>query len=365
MITWFGQVEVKRSYYLCPACQQGTYPLDEQLGMRAGSLSKALQEDAALLGVHLPFEEGSQVLERLTPVTLSDNAIRMATEQIGQERATQDRQLVAAAWNPEGVELPAGPPQPPQRLYGSMDATSTRTEEGWRQPKLGCWYTTSTPPPQARLEEWEPEVEELHYYADLAAAEAFGRLSYVTGCQQGAPQATELVFIADGAPWIWELVELHFPNAVEILDWYHAAEYVWDVAHTFYGPETPQAEAWANACLDNLWHGDVEAVLAAFREHQDDAEHADKARKAVAYFTTHRHRMRYPEFRAQGYHIGSGVIESGCKRVIGARLKQAGMTWTTQGARQVIKARAMYLSHEWDAFCEQRAPLRRSYAQAA
>lgn len=113
--------------------------------MRAGSLSKALQEDAAMLGVHLPFEEGSQVLERLTPVTLSDNAIRMATEQIGQERATQDRQLVAAAWNPEGVELPTGPQQPPQRLYGSMDATSTRTEEGWRQPKLGCWYTTAPP----------------------------------------------------------------------------------------------------------------------------------------------------------------------------------------------------------------------------
>ena len=365
VISWLGQVEVKRGYYLCSRCHHGTYPLDEQLGFRAGGLSKSLQEGAAMLGVHLPFEEGSEVFERLTQVALSDNAIRMATEQIGRERAKMDTQQVDAAWDAEEVALPSDPPDPPQRLYGSVDGTSVRTEDGWRKPKLGCWYTTESPPPQERPEDWQPQAEEIYYYADLASAEEFGRLSYVTGRQQGAAQASELVFVADGAPWIWELVAMHFPNAVEILDWYHAAEYVWDVAHTFYGQESPQAEAWTNECLDHLWHGEFEAVLDAFRAHRDDAEHADKARKALNYFTAHRHRMRYPDFRAQGYHIGSGTIESGCKRVIGARLKQAGMTWTEAGARQVIKARAMYLSHEWDTFCDQRSPLRRSYGQAA
>jgi hypothetical protein len=89
----------------------------------------------------------------------------------------------------------------------------------------------------------------------------------------------------------------------------------------------------------------------------------DPVQKAIGYFQNHRHRMRYPEFRAQGYQIGSGTIESGCKRVIGARLKQAGMTWTVNGARQVIKARAMYLSGQWDDFCNRRPPLRRTYSR--
>ena len=188
---------------------------------------------------------------------------------------------------------------------------------------------------------------------------------YVSGRQQGAAQASELVIVADGAPWIWNLVALHYPDAVEIVDWYHAAEYIWGLAQQIYGEESAAGTAWAEQCLEHLWAGDFAAVLAAFRAHQTSEAHAEVARKALEYFTTHRERMRYPEFRAQGYHIGSGTIESGCKRVIGARLKQAGMTWSEEGARQVMKARAMYLSQEWDAFCEQRPPLRRSYARAA
>lgn len=362
VVTTVGQIEVRRAYYLCPKCHEGVYPVDERLGFMAGGLSAALQEMVALVGIHVPFETASELVERMLQVSVSDNGVRASTERIGQERGETEQTWVEAAWG-ETCELPEGPEEPPQRLYGSIDGTSVRTDEGWREPKLGSWYTTDDPPGPEPPEEWEPRAEAISYYGDLEEAKDFGRLVYLTGRQRGAHEAEEIVFVADGAKWIWNVVEEHFPRAVQIVDWYHAAERIWGVAHAVYGEGSEAAQAWATVCLDALWEGHFEDVLQALHEHVDPDQEEDPARQALTYFQNNRHRMRYPEFRAQGYQIGSGTIESGCKRVIGARMKQAGMTWTTDGVRQVLKARAMYFSDEWDDFCRQRDPPRRTYTR--
>jgi hypothetical protein len=315
------------------------------------------------MGIHVPFEVASEVFERLTGVSISDNGVRESTERMGQERLEAEQAMVEAAWDPACFELPEGPEDPPERLYGSIDGTSVRTEEGWREPKLGSWYTTDEPADGPLPEEWEPRAEAISYYGDIQEAEAFGRLVYLTGRQRGAHRAEELVFVADGAKWIWNLVEEHFPHAVQIVDWYHATEYIWDVAYAAYGEGTDMAQEWAAARLDELWHGDFEDVLRALHAHVTPDWDDDPARQAINYYQNNRHRMRYPEYRDRGYQIGSGTIESGCKRVIGSRLKQAGMTWTVDGARQVIKSRAMYLSGEWDDFCNRRPPPRRTYSR--
>jgi hypothetical protein len=366
VITLMGQIRVERAYYLCPSCQEGTYPLDEKLGFCAGAFSAALQEILAVIGVQVPsFEAASELFERLTLVSISDNGVREATERIGQERVEADKALVEAVWDLEGLEIPEGPSETPERLYGSVDGTSVHTEEGWREAKLGSWYRTDDPLLDEVPEEWKPHAEEITYYGDITEAEEFGRLMYVMGVQRGADRAEELIFIADGAKWIWKLVEEHFPNAIQIVDWYHAAEYIWGVAHAVYGEDSDLAQAWADKRLTELWEGKIEAVISAFRARLNPTLDEDPAQRAITYFQNNRHRMRYPEFRAKGYQIGSGTIESGCKRVIGARLKQAGMIWTFEGARQLIKGRAMYLSGEWDEFCQRRQPPRRTYQRPA
>jgi len=365
VITFMGQIEVTRAYYLCGACRSGTYPLDEKLGFRAGALSTALQEAVALVGTHLPFELASDLFERLTQVSISDNGVREATEQIGQERLEADQAQMDAAWDPQRQELPEGPTEVPDRLYGSVDETSVRTEEGWRKPKLGSWYTTDEPPLDEPPEEWEPRAKEISYYGDILEAEEFSRLMYLTGLERGADKAKELIFVADGASWIWKWVKEHFPRAIQIVDWYHAAERIWEVAHAVYGEDSDLAVIWAEKRLTELWNGCVDDVLAAIEPYANHEDQDDPARKAAVYFRNNQHRMRYPEFRKTGYQIGSGTIESGCKRIIGARLKQAGMTWTVDGARQVIKSRAMFFSEEWDDFCNQRRPSSRAYGHAA
>lgn len=137
------------------------------------------------------------------------------------------------------------------------------------------------------------------------------------------------------------------------------------MAHAVYGEGSDLAKTRAQKRLTELWEGEFEDMLSALQTHINPNQEDDPVQKATTYFQNNRHRMHYPQFRAQGYQIGSGTIESGCKRVIGARLKQAGMTWTLQGARQVIKACAMFLSDEWDDFCQHRQPLRRTYCRAA
>jgi hypothetical protein len=186
-------------------------------------MSAALQEMVALKGLHVPFEISSELVERLTQVSISDNGVRESTERIGQERLEAEQAVVEAAWDPDRFDLPDGPDDPPDRLYGSIDGTSVRTEEGWREAKLGSWYTTEKPPERRPPEEWEPRAKDISYYGDIKKAERFGHLVYLKGRQQGAHKAEEVVFVADGAKWIWNLVEEHFPDAVQIVDWYHAA----------------------------------------------------------------------------------------------------------------------------------------------
>jgi len=178
--------------------------------------------------------------------------------------------------------------------------------------------------------------------------------------RRGFEQADRRIILGDGAPWIWNLADEHFPGAIQIGDRYHAQGHLWDVAKAMYGAGSTLGEHWAKQRRAQLDEGQLDEILAALRLHADTH---DEARKCFDDITRNHHRMRYPEFRAQGLCVGSGVIEAGCKTAIGVRCKRAGMHWTVAGADAIIALRCSKLSGRLEDFWERRATL--ASAQAA
>ena len=360
VLTVLGAVSIVRAYYHCPQCRRGHAPLDRQLGYCAGSTSAGLEEVLALLGATADsFEEAVTLLDKLTLVRVCPNLARAATERLGASVQAAEQQAVAAAWGPG--PLPVAATTPP-RLYVSMEGVLLQTDQGGREYKLGTAYTTATRPSRDHPGQVEVHAQELSFVGDVTDAATFGQLLWCEAARRGVLTAEEVVVVADGAHWIWNLVAEHFPEATQIVDWYHASQYVWKVAHAVYGEGTPRARRWAKRRLDDLWAGEVDKVLKAFAAQR---QHGRAVEEAVTYFTNHRQRMRYAEYRARGLQIGSGSVESGCKQVITARLKQAGMRWSLDGARAVAAVRTRLKSARWPEVLALRPPRHRTYHRQA
>ena len=360
LLTILGQVSYKRAYYLCPACQQGHYPLDHQLGLRPGQISAELESLSGMTGAQLPFGQGSQLFEALTLISVSDHTLAKATQVVGEEVRALELEWVAQSRDGDWLQEQQRLAERPQRLYGALDAAKVhirgQKEHPWRDLKVGAWFTTTAEPPQSPDDDWEIRATDISYYCDIQEAQQFGDLLWATGCQRHAELAQELIFLGDGADWIWRLVQEHYPEAVQIVDWFHATEYIAPVAKAAFDDED-QRLAWIKQVRTDLWDGDLDAVIAAFERLTDHARASEPATKAATYFTNNRQRMDYPAYRAKGYQIGSGTIESGCKQIVTQRLKVAGAIWEHDNAIKTAKARAALLSHQWDIITARREHL--------
>jgi hypothetical protein len=356
--TLLGPISIWRSYYLCAECGQGQHPLDAQLQFCAGSRSAALDELLALLGATQDsFVEAAHVLERLTLVHISANSVRDATEQLGTVLLTHQAPPVAE----RPLSLAPRPPATtlPTRLYITMDGVLAHLHErGWSEIKVGCCYQTRTRVDRTRPERLEIRAHSASYVTALEEAQTFGWRLWEEAVRRGVVSSEEVVVLGDGAHWIWNVAETHFPGAIQILDWYHASEYVWAAASAIWGESGPQRAAWAHSQLDELWEGKVEVVLLEL-EQQRGAGEAVAA--AISYYTTHRTRMDYRAYRARGLQIGSGSVESACKQLVSARLKQAGMIWDAGGAQAVAMVRAWLKSERWEEAIALRPVRRRGY----
>lgn len=259
--TVLGPVTIWRPYYHCAACHQGLAPLDRHLGYCAGSTSAGLDEVLALLGATADsFAAASTLLAKLTLVQISPNVVRATTETLGRVLQAEEQRVVQAAWA-QGTVPPAR--TTPARLYVSMDGVLVHTEAQWREYKLGSVYTTTTRPSTTHPGGTEVCAQALSYVGDVAEAADFGQLLWCEAARRGVLAAREVVVIGDGAHWIWNLADEHFPGATQIVDWYHASHYLWQAAHAIYGDGTPLATRWAKRRLAELWAGQVPKVLRA------------------------------------------------------------------------------------------------------
>lgn len=366
-ISVFGKISYERAYYLCPACGQGQCPFDQRVGIRPGQVTPGLANLLALAGVEVAFEEAGRFVEQFLLFRVSENTIRKETERFGQLQAareaewqghSQDEQELQQRWQQLG--------QRQGRLYASLDGAMAPLQGEWRELKSIAWYRVEPVQAyQARRhhgnrvgEQSHLQAQALSYHCEFKDAEHFGPFAWSTGWKREADLYEQLVFVCDGAQWIWKLVERHFPGAVQIVDWYHASQYLTPILEAAWAAQHPDGQAWLEQARTNLWNGQLQTLMhdcqIVAQEHLSAQE---AVHKAVTYFTNNEKRMDYARFRAEGYLIGSGTIESGCKQIVGLRLKRAGARWTEAGALQTAKARAAWLSGDWDSLAADRAAL--------
>lgn len=336
-----GRVCYSRSYYSCADCHCGFYPLDMKLGIKPGQMSDEVVQLAALFGIKDAFATGHDLLKRSALLELSPNSIRKATQVVAEKVIAHEQDLLEQSHDLAIQKYRQQSEDNPQRLYGSMDGFKVLFDDGWHDMKAGVWWTAKVD------KQGEIKADNLQYYTDFLPAREFSSLVWATGFEQKADMTKELIFVADGADWIWRIVDQHYPQAVQIVDWYHACAYIAPVAKIAFSDPKKQEE-WAENVKSDLWEGKLDAVIDACKQCVDPQRDDDPAQKAVTYYQNNRQRMDYARYRQRGYQIGSGSMESGCKQLGLARLKIAGARWSPDGARLVAKARAVYLSGLWD-----------------
>jgi hypothetical protein len=241
----------------------------------------------------------------------------------------------------DGTGVPVVPKETQGRAGKAADGTAKT-----REAKLGCVFTQF----HFDAEGWPVrDPDSTTYVGAIETAEQFGPRLHAEAVRRGLTATTTAIVLGDGAPWIWHRADEHFPGAVQIVDLYHAREHLEAVGRLAFGSGSAAGTAWVAARRDELDDGDVDVIIAEIRKLPavSDPHGQDELRKEAQYFETNKLRMCYKYFRARGFFVGSGVVEAGCKTVIGQRLKQSGMRWTVAGANAVIALRCRLLGNRW------------------
>jgi hypothetical protein len=365
ILTMLGPVVYDRAYYFCPNCHHGQSPRDQELDVVGTECSPGVRRMAAAVGSETSFDHGREQLHLLAGLEVTTKAVERHAEAIGadmvvREQAKRDRVVQLQFPDILGEAVPV--------LYIEMDGTQlpmVRAElEGrpgrtpgqparTREVKLGCVFTQTTMDQEGRPVR---DPASTTYTGAIETADLFGRRLYVEAFERGWDRAEKKVVLGDGAEWIWNIADQHFAGAIQIVDIWHAREHLWDVAAKLFPSDEKDRKRWAKKLIQKLNRGGVENIIRELRSFPTrKAELREELRIQADYFDRNRDRMQYPKFRKGGLFIGSGVIEAGCRTVIGSRLKQSGMFWTVRGANAIIALRCNRLSHKFEDYWASRS----------
>lgn len=363
--TALGELTLERAYYHCAACGEGFCPRDQALGLTETSLSPAVTRMIGAVGSMVSFEESSHLLRELAGVAVEAKQVERTAEALGQEIAADEREVVE----------PVPDSEIPPTLYLGMDGTGVpmRASEvvgrAGKQPdgsaktcevKLCTIWSA-----ESRDEDGNPvrDPGSVSYSAAIESAATrdtdlepseFAERVFREATRRAFDRAPRRVVLGDGALWIWNLADEHFPGAIQIVDRFHAKQYLSLVAKAIHGPTSELAAQWAKARHVELDAGTLSAIVRALAVHATRRE----ARNCIQYLWRNRRRMRYPKFRALGLCTSTAVTEAGCKVTVGARLKRAGMHWTVRGANAIVALRCCRLSGRFEDFWARRAQAR-------
>jgi hypothetical protein len=369
----FGKVRFERHYFTTPG-QAGRCPLDAELSLPARCYSDLLREWAVYGATDESYRESQTILERILGLSLSLQAIESAVVEAGGDVTTFYEQPTEPTTSPsdgtilvvqaDGKGVPMVQP-PPQTPVARLAKGQKRTKK--KEAVVTALYTMSPyqrtpqevvaallqdpdrPEPAGRP---QPIGKELRATLEGKAAAMSDLGQRVT--QHDGPHIQQHVALTDGAEALQQQVVTHFPAYTLILDIIHATEYLWDTANVLLGETHPHRLAWVRAYLEPLLAGQTDAVITALEAEGHDPMHTATQRQAVrrtvGYYRRNRPYMRYNEYLAHGWPIGTGVVEGACGHLVKDRMEQAGMRWTPGGAQAVLDLRAVRLNGHWDAY---------------
>lgn len=356
VVSVLGTLVLKRAYYHCAACGEGFFPRDRRLGIEERSLSPGVARMVGLVGAETSFEEGSMLLRELAGVEVGAKRVERGAKRLGEELAAIEREDTA----PE-LHRPV-----PPTLYAGIDGTGVpmRASEVAGRPGKQPDGTARTREVKL-LVAWSAEGRDadgrpvrdpgsLTYTAAIESAATrdtdqevseFAKRALREGSRRRFEEARRRVVLGDGAQWIWNLANEQFPGAIEIVDLFHAKQHLAELSAALWGPNHEVCPFWLPRRYAELEAGDIESLVSAIQRH---AHHSEEARRAVAYFSQNKERMRYHTFRQAGLCISTGVVEAACKTVTGTRLKRPGMHWSVSGANAISALRCAVLSDRFD-----------------
>jgi hypothetical protein len=346
LLTRHGEQEIPRPYYHCDACQYGFSPADRQFGLDDTGLSPQVRAWTARLAAHLVFTEASDTLLDLCGLAVSASTVERVAVRVGEAL--------------RGVDLPSPSPAPPTRLYVSMDGTQTPLRDPWKRDgslgKLHCrWgeckvtvvYAARPGKRGAAGPGGDAGVAYRAFTGTMEDVTEFRPLVARLLTQCRVAEAAEVVLLGDGAHWIWNLGTDLLPGAVQILDYWHMTQHLYTVARTRYGGDEAAVREWVHTCQAAVDGDDVAAVLLSLQNWEPQSEAGQEVRtREYEFFARNAARMQYGTFRAQGYHVGSGVMEASCRQVVAQRLHEAGMHWREGTADAIVSLRAALLSSQ-------------------
>ncbi|HEY6280086.1 MAG TPA: ISKra4 family transposase [Streptosporangiaceae bacterium] len=356
--TVLGPVRLTRAWYHCTACQHGFAPRDAELDVAGASLSPGLAAMTDRAAAAAPFAGAAGLLADLGGVRLTTKRVERAAEASGAAQATAVRDRAALIAGRTVVPLPPSPL--PDKLYAVIDGTGVpmtaketagrdgKADDGrarTREVKLAVFFT------QDKLDASGYPVRDpgsASYIATFEPAAIFADLIRAEGIRRGADHVRQLTIIGDGAAWIWNTAAGKFPGATQIVDLFHARQHLCHLARLLEFMLGDRKDQWLAARLDDLDHGDIDGICQAARVYPLLGIQKDELDTALGYFQNNAPRMRYRWFRQCGLFVGSGVVEAGCKSVIGQRLKLSGMHWTAAGADAITTLRCQQASRPED-----------------
>jgi hypothetical protein len=358
-VSVLGAGAITRGYWECPTCSTHAMPKDELLHIENTSYTPGTRRIAAKLASLESFGEASLDAWDLCGIKISAKEVERIAEAVGCGIKKIEQEKTDAAFA-DGISDAFAPGEAIARMYIECDGTGIpmtvrecegragKQEDGTsktREAKLGCVFIQSGIDDKGRAVRDEDSTT---YFGAIECAEDFGKRMYANTFSRGSSHARQLVVIGDGARWIWNQVETHFPGSTQIVDLFHAKEHVFSLIKTLISDDGARA-CVKKECYALLEAGSIAELIERFRSLPLAGAEQQKALDTqCGYFIENTGRMQYAKFKKMGMFVGSGVIEAGCKNVIGKRLKQSGMHWSVRGANAIIALRCSIMSGTFD-----------------